>query len=789
MNMAPILCMMKCGTKCNVKDKIGEPKWKRIKDDGTRPQRIRSVLHSLARASSSGLRPPPEEQKVPSYSGLQSCIQKAVVKSKPYYHTTYNEPPKKSVVNDVVIKLGKAMLEKKMPFAFLVGDLPTYKLIVEIIAENNEHKHIVPILGAFHQQMSYIYAIYKRFKGSGISEMLVAAGVIVEGSVDQALRGKHYRRGLRCIMLWREALIQRRLSKLLETTTLPQKTLDNISILRKALEESKDKLLSVHGELQGDESIGKLVDEMYRSPGTDIGDFWLTFLEMSDILLQNVHACHVCDLDEYLSSSYDMLPGLLAYNNHDYGKYLPDYWAMISNLTEVKKKYFSDHFAQSITGFPYSCQPMNLWIETTMNLNSKLKQGWLQLLQNDKQLFCTTRNANNVARVKQNMKTYLNAHRRSQSHVECQPARLVKDERAVQELLTCMEEFEADPFDDSMPHLRSLQSGIPASSDVLIDLKEALSEGKTQAKEILEKRVFSKTLNLKDRLAKNKRLNLATTPVQTTSSKSSIDQMEKCGLAALLSLADNVFSLETLLEGRVTDECLSMFNIDGSMRKTSKSKILQGFVRNPETNLESYISVIDMGLIWRLATPTSDDRDVKRRCGSDYKWQDYLNKIVSIVFSRHPAACILLLVNDIYTESNIKDGEHDRRMAKQINLPNVYPKEADNFPSAAQFKRILLKAENKTRLQVLVKQRFRVRVVEVQGEVIYCEGKTAENLSTGELDSSFAFKQVEADTMILTSYSTIRDNGYSSDVVIDSEDTDVCVCMHHTRLKNFQENY
>ena len=48
--MAPILCMMKCGTKCNVKEKIGEPKWKRIKDDGTRPQRIRSVLHSLARA-------------------------------------------------------------------------------------------------------------------------------------------------------------------------------------------------------------------------------------------------------------------------------------------------------------------------------------------------------------------------------------------------------------------------------------------------------------------------------------------------------------------------------------------------------------------------------------------------------------------------------------------------------------------------------------------------------------------------------------------------------------------
>ena len=38
--------------------------------------------------------------------------------------------------------------------------------------------------------------------------MLVSAGVIVEGSVNQALRGEHYRRGVRCIMLMREVLIQ-----------------------------------------------------------------------------------------------------------------------------------------------------------------------------------------------------------------------------------------------------------------------------------------------------------------------------------------------------------------------------------------------------------------------------------------------------------------------------------------------------------------------------------------------------------------------------------------------------
>ena len=45
-----------------------------------------------------------------------------------------------------------------------------------------------------------------------------------------------------------------------------------------------------------------------------------------DILLQNVYACHVRNLDDYLLSTYAMLPGILiVYNNHDYGKWLPYY--------------------------------------------------------------------------------------------------------------------------------------------------------------------------------------------------------------------------------------------------------------------------------------------------------------------------------------------------------------------------------------------------------------------------------------------------------------------------------
>ena len=50
--------------------------------------------------------------------------------------------------------------------------------------------------------------IYKRFDGSGLSGMLVAAQVIAEESVEKALCGKHYKHNIRCLWLMCEVLSQ-----------------------------------------------------------------------------------------------------------------------------------------------------------------------------------------------------------------------------------------------------------------------------------------------------------------------------------------------------------------------------------------------------------------------------------------------------------------------------------------------------------------------------------------------------------------------------------------------------
>ena len=124
------------------------------------------------------------------------------------------QPPKKSVVHEVMLRMVTIAPKKSMPFIQLVGDQPVYGLIVHPKNENPiQCGCILPFLGPFHVQCSFVSAINKRFKDSGLADILVAAGVIVRGSVTRALLGKHYKTGVRCLWLMYEMLMRRAIQK------------------------------------------------------------------------------------------------------------------------------------------------------------------------------------------------------------------------------------------------------------------------------------------------------------------------------------------------------------------------------------------------------------------------------------------------------------------------------------------------------------------------------------------------------------------------------------------------
>ena len=70
---------------------------------------------------------------------------------------------------------------------------------------------------------------------------------------------------------------------------------------------------------------------------------------------------------------------------------------------------------------------------------------------------------------------------------------------------------------------------------------------------------------------------------------------------------DVKLNLVQIMEYRITEECLSLFNNNGTMVKVQKSKLVEKLNLIPFQTVDSYIALINMGFIWRLATPSPED--------------------------------------------------------------------------------------------------------------------------------------------------------------------------------------
>ena len=117
----------------------------------------------------------------------------------------------------------------------------------------------------------YHYAL-----GNELEELLIAEGVAAEGSVDHALKGKHYKRGLRCLKLMYEALMSQ-LVKISLVPNLAGETKKNFSILgdQSVIPESR---VAAHKTLNEDAYLAHLVDDLLTHVEcSDMIDYWKDF--------------------------------------------------------------------------------------------------------------------------------------------------------------------------------------------------------------------------------------------------------------------------------------------------------------------------------------------------------------------------------------------------------------------------------------------------------------------------------------------------------------------------------
>ena len=114
------------------------------------------------------------------------------------------------------------------------------------------------------------------------------------------------------------------------------------------------------------------------------------------------------------------------------------------------------------------------------------------------------------------------------------------------------------------------------------------------------------------------------------------------------------------------------------------------------------IAIVDMGFIWRLETPTNEDRE--KNDETFFSWHDYATKIFDIIPLRHTTAGMIILVNDPY-DLDIKI-VNMRVPIKMGGTKNVFIRPNNKLPNSQELNSYFKNKNNKMRLQQFLQNEF-----------------------------------------------------------------------------------
>ena len=90
-----------------------------------------------------------------------------------------------------------ASLQVGQQYCIVTFDLAVAKKAYSLVWQQPDFKNVIVRMGVFHTICSILGALGKKRKGSGLSEIVIEAGVCASGSLDKVMSGKHFNRALR----------------------------------------------------------------------------------------------------------------------------------------------------------------------------------------------------------------------------------------------------------------------------------------------------------------------------------------------------------------------------------------------------------------------------------------------------------------------------------------------------------------------------------------------------------------------------------------------------------------
>jgi len=114
--------------------------------------------------------------------------------------------------------------------------------------------------------------------------------------------------------------------------------------------------------------------------------------------------------------------------------------------------------------------------------------------------------------------------------------------------------------------------------------------------------------------------------------------MERSTPKAVIDLVDvnQLVDLSELSDDRAVEESMALFSSNGTYRKTQKRSLLQKLFLQSAYIQEKYTALVDMGMIWRMVTPSAEDRQTHDGTHSIQVVGLYAKDIIHLAYSSWP---------------------------------------------------------------------------------------------------------------------------------------------------------
>lgn len=433
-------------------------------------------------------------KSTPMWTGFNSTItsdnsERQIVDYLPQINLS---PTSYSVVHETLVCAQKIAKECNQPQIIVSYDLAIAKMAMQIkMTETPKFDNIFINLGAFHIQMAFFKAIGKYIDACGITDILVQAEVLAEGSVNGFLSSKHFNRCKRIHPLLSGALQILNFEQFMLENNFDADTLtEDLNYLKTNFIEI-DESLNIPATLQETlNNYENFVEEILHGSRGKTAQYYMQYIEFINIYFRFTRSIRTSNFELYLDSLFDIANLFFTFNQPNYARWILQYLCNLIDLKLNKSELLNDFmrgaFGVKRTNNKFSRSPVDLTLEQTINADAASSLTGVTHFTNSvsaRQRWALSHSMRTkiISRLFEELKITSS----NDTVRELENHRIEKDKKALENIIIKIKE-NINPFDNNIEreYLYNISTGRAVSNDTVSFLLNAKTFGKTKKKHI-----------------------------------------------------------------------------------------------------------------------------------------------------------------------------------------------------------------------------------------------------------------------------------------------------------------